>query len=114
MANITGLLGLTKEKLNKRILIRKRKDYPTGDFEIDSEMTIDRRRWARIQPVGTSVYAEGIQTDHNITHRIVLKKISGITTSHEIVCGNHVYRVLRNADVDGGNDYTLIEVEQLQ
>lgn len=112
--SITTLTAPPSQKLNRRVQIRRRTDVPVGDSDLGQEFTGIRTRWARIQPVGTAVYAEGQQTDHAITHRIWLRKIEDITTSDEVVHGESVFRVLRSADLDGGNAFTILEVEQLQ
>ncbi|BBL25360.1 head-tail adaptor protein [Comamonas terrigena] len=112
--SITTLEAPPSQKLNKLVQIRKRTDVPLGDSDLGQVFSDPKPRWARIQPVGTAVYAEGQQTDHAITHRIWLRKIAGITTAHEVVHKESLYRVLRSADLDGGNAFTILEVEQLQ
>lgn len=104
------------QKLDKRVCIRLRQDIPVGASGVDTLYTKPVKRWARIQPVGTATYTETAQTDTAITHRIWLRKIEGVTDAHEIVhiTSGSVYRVQRLADLDGGNDFTIIEVEQLQ
>jgi SPP1 family predicted phage head-tail adaptor len=104
------------QKLNKRVCIRLRRDVPVGAAGVDQVYSQPRKRWARIQPVGTATYTESAQTDTAITHRIWLRKIEGVTDAHEIehLTSGHVYRVQRLADLDGGNDFTIIEVEQLK
>lgn len=113
-ASFSTLAPLPSQKLDKRVQIRQRTDVPLGDSDMDSVFSAPVPRWARIQPVGTAAYAEGQQSDHSLTHRIWLRKIAGITTAHEVVHGTSVYRVLRSAPLDGGNDFTILEVEQLQ
>lgn len=113
-ASFSTLKNLSSQKLDKRVQIRQRTDLPLGDSELQSVFSQPVPRWARIQPVGTAAYAEGRQSDHSLTHRIWLRKITGITNAHEVVHGQNVYRVLRSADLDGGNAFTILEVEQLQ
>ncbi len=113
-SSLTTLTNPPSQKLNKRVQIRLRTDVPLGDSGVGQVFSDTKPRWARIQPVGTAVYAEGQQTDHAITHRIWLRKIAGITTAHEVVHKQSLYRVLRSADLDGGNAFTILEVEQLQ
>ena len=113
-ASFSTLAPLPSQKLDKRVQIRQRTDVPMGDSDLGSVFTEPVWRWARIQPVGTAAYAEGRQSDHSLTHRIWLRKMTGITNSHEVVHGPSVYRVLRSADLDGGNAFTILEVEQLQ
>lgn len=114
LSSFAALTNPPSQKLDKRVQIRQRTDVPLGDSDLDSVFSEPVPRWARIQPVGTAAYAEGQQSDHSLTHRIWLRKIAGITTAHEVVHGTSVYRVLRSAPLDGGNAFTILEVEQLQ
>ena len=114
MESIATLRDIPSQRLNKLVQIRRRQDLPMGDSELHSQFVEQCSRWCRIQPVGTAVYADGQQTGHAITHRIFMRRVMGITSAHEVVCGSNVYRVLRSADQDGGNRFTVLEVEQLQ
>lgn len=113
--SITTLTNPPSQKLNKRVCIRLRTDVPVGASGVEQIYTQPRNRWARIQPVGTAVYTETAQTGDAITHRIELRKIEGVTDAHEIVhlTTGHTYRVRRVADLGGGNDFTIVEAEQL-
>ena len=115
-------------ELNRRLAIRRRIDQPAADMGLDSTFSVLKARWGKIQPVGTAVYSEGVQTDVKITHRIWFRSVKGITDAHEIV---HVtraagvdevyevvpdtplYRVKRSADMNGSRRFTLLEVEEL-
>lgn len=110
----TNLRVPSSQELDKRVLIGLCKDKPVGNAELEREFANPKARWARIQPVGTVAYAEGVGTDHHVTHRIKLRLLNGLTRSHEIVHGANVYRVLRSAPLDGGNDFTIVDVEQLK
>lgn len=115
-------------ELNRRLAIRRRTDQPADDMGLDSTFSILKARWGKIQPVGTAVYTEGVQTDVKITHRIWFRIIKGITDAHEIVHVTRVpgvdevyevvpetplYRVKRSADMNGSRRFTLLEVEEL-
>jgi len=115
-------------ELNRRIGVRRRTDLPSSDMGLSSEFSDLRPRWARIEPVGTAVYAEGVQTEVKLTHRIIFRLLKGITDSHEVVHirglpgspgqyevvqGSPVYRVKRSADMNGTGRFTLLEVEEL-
>lgn len=115
-ASFQTLRSPPSQKLTKRVLIRLRQDIPVGAAGVDTLYTQPRPRWARIQPVGTATYTDSAQTDKAITHRIWLRKIAGVTEAHEVVhpASGSVYRVQRLADLDGGNEFTILEVEQLQ
>lgn len=115
-------------ELNRRVAIRLRTDVPTPDMGLGSEFSTLKPRWAKIVPVGTAVYTEGIQTGVKITHRIEMRLFPGITDAHEVVhvrlepgstdlyeviADMPVYRVKRSADMNGTGRFTLLEVEEL-
>lgn len=100
--------------LNKRVVIRKRSDFPdqiTGG--VDSDFLVSYKRWVEIKPVGGSTYLLGVQTGTSITHRVKLRFQPDIDSDYEIVYGKTVYRVHRNTDIQGTGRFTLLEVEEL-
>lgn len=99
-------------ELNRRVTIRRRTDMPAEDMGLDSVFTEPKRRWAKIEPVGTATYSDGVQTDNKITDRITLRFLAGVTDAHEVLHGNTVYRIRRSADMNGGHRFTLLEVEE--
>lgn len=103
----------TAGELNRRIEIRHRQDLPLADTELAHEFEGNRRRWAKIEPVGAATYAGSVQIEEKVTHRVFLRRISGITTDHEIVHGDQVYRVRRSMAMNGAPRFTLLEVEEL-
>ncbi|MDR6581603.1 MULTISPECIES: head-tail adaptor protein [Pseudomonas] len=100
-------------ELDRRVLVRLRSDMPALDLGLDSLFTDQKRRWAKIEPVGTAVYANGVQTDAKITHRVTFYFLKGMSESHEVVHGATIYRVRRVADMNGNRRFTLLEVEEL-
>ncbi|MDR6580053.1 head-tail adaptor protein [Pseudomonas extremaustralis] len=100
-------------ELDRRILVRLRSDIPAGGLGLDSVFTDQKMRWAKIEPVGTAVYANGVQTDAKITHRVTFYFLKGMSESHEVVHGATIYRVRRVADMNGNRRFTLLEVEEL-
>lgn len=100
-------------ELNRRITLRLRTDIPALHQGLESLFTEQKKRWAKIEPVGTAVYANGVQTDMKITHRVTFYYLKGMSESHEVVQGGTVYRVRRVADMNGNRRFTLLEVEEL-
>lgn len=100
-------------ELDRRITIRLREDISVDEAGLESAFTQDRCRWAKIRAVGTAVYTDSVQTDDKITHRIWIRLLDGVTTSHEVVAGGVIYRVKRSAPWGAGKRFTLIEVEEL-
>lgn len=100
-------------ELNRRVLVRKRTDYPEDDSGLDSQYPEATPRWARIEPVGAAVYSAGVQSESRITHRVILRYLPGITEDHEVVRGSTVYRVRRCMPMNGEHRFTVLEVEEL-
>ncbi|KQZ80652.1 phage head closure protein [Pseudomonas sp. Root562] len=100
-------------ELDRRITLRLRTDVPASDLGLDSLFTGQKKRWAKIEPVGTAVYANGIQTEMKITHRVTFYYLKGMSEAHEVVHGATIYRVRRVADMNGTHRFTLLEVEEL-
>lgn len=100
-------------ELDRYVLVRLRTDRPAADMGLESEIFEPTWRWSNIKPVGTAVYSAGVQTDNKITHRVIVRRFEGITTEHEIVEGEVIYRVKRSAPMNGGKRFTVIEVEEL-
>lgn len=100
-------------ELDRRITLRLRSDIPAPDQGVDSLFTDQKKRWARIEPVGTAVYAAGVQTDVKTTHRVIFYYLKGMSEVHEVVHGTTIYRVRRVADMNGSRRFTLLEVEEL-
>lgn len=100
-------------ELGRRITVRLRSDDPAPDLGLDSVFSDQKKRWAKIEPVGTAVYANGVQTDVKITHRVILYYLKGMSDAHEVVHGGSIYRVKRVADMNGSRRFTVLEVEEL-
>ncbi|ANY85985.1 head-tail adaptor protein [Pseudomonas putida] len=100
-------------ELDRRITIRLREDHPLHAADLESVFTEPRHRWAKVRAVGTAVYTDSVQTDDKITHRVWVRLLQGVTTSHEVVTGGVVYRVKRSAPWGAGKRFTLLEVEEL-
>ncbi len=113
MANSIGTREPESGELDRRITIRLREDLPVGGADLDAVFTQPRHRWAKIRAVGTAVYTDSVQTDDKITHRIWVRLLDGVTSSHEVVAGSVIYRVKRSAPWGAGKRFTLIEVEEL-
>ncbi|AOE63787.1 head-tail adaptor protein [Pseudomonas corrugata] len=113
-------------EMKRRVAVRLRTDTPAADMGLDSSFSVLKGIWARIEPVGTATYTDGVQTDVKITHRISIRLLNGITDAHEIV---HVrkgagggyevvpdtplYRVKRSADMNDSRRFTLLDVEEM-
>ena len=89
-------------ELNKRVLIRQRVDMPADNFGVEPQY-----------PVAFSTWAKVIQTSDAITHYITIRYRRGITSDYEVVCGDSVYRVKRQRDLNGARRFLLLECTEL-
>jgi len=99
--------------LNRRITLRRRDDSPAPDGGLSSIFSDERKRWARIEPVGTAIYSGSVQADNKITHRITLRYLGVVPTDFEVLHVGVVYRVKRATDLNGRHRFTVLEVEEL-
>lgn len=101
-------------ELNRLVQVRRRTDAPIGDIEVDPSFPESVDRWAKIEPVGSAIYAGSVQIDATVTHRIIVRALAGVTDYHEVVHGVTVYRVRRVTDLNNARRFTVLEVEELQ
>lgn len=91
---------------------------------ITSEVTYgwdsERDVWANIVPVGTAVYFDNLQTENQITHRVIIRWRDDIDVNTRIIRSRYLngaittehFRVLRASDLNGDRWFTIIEVSQ--
>lgn len=103
----------TTGELNRRVTIRRRSDLPAPDMSTETVFDAQIQRWAKIEPVGSVVYAGSVQIDAAVTHRVIVRFWDGLTDHHEVVHGDRIYRVKRITDMNGGRRFTALEVEEL-
>lgn len=99
--------------LTRRVTLRRRADLPADDAGLTSLFSDERKRWARIEPVGTAIYSGSVQADNKITHRITLRYLGLVTTDFEVLHAAVIYRVKRATDLNGAHRFTVLEVEEL-
>lgn len=100
-------------ELDKRARILVRQDQPSGGFDIVETYTPVAERWAKREPVGGAVYVGSAQVGNAITHRITIRRLSGLGTSHVVDCEEMRHAVKRVTDLNGEGRWTVLEVEEL-
>ena len=104
----------TAGELDTLVTFYRRSATPFGEADVTSEETELLKRWAKIEPVGTAVYVESVQTGGGISHRIyidytiVLREDDLAKTSD-----GRTFRVKRSCALGGGRTTTILEVEEL-
>ena len=71
-------------------------------------------RWARVEPVRGRTYFEAQQTRANVTHRITVRYVGGITPDMTINYGGRRFNVVSVIDVEESHEWLEIMVEEAQ
>ncbi|EFE7851903.1 phage head closure protein, partial [Escherichia coli] len=71
------------------------------------------RAWAKVVQTSATTWQETAQTGDAITHYITIRYRRGITADYEVVCGDSVYRVKRQRDLNGARRFLLLECTEL-
>ena len=100
-------------ELNKRVLIRLRVDMPADNFGVEPQYPVTFRTWAKVIQTSATTWQETAQTGEAITHYITIRYRRGITADYEVVCGDSVYRVKRQRDLNGARRFLLLECTEL-
>ncbi len=100
-------------ELNKRVLIRLRVDMPADNFGVEPQYPVTFRTWAKVIQTSATTWQETAQTGDAITHYITIRYRRGITADYEVVCGDSVYRVKRQRDLNGARRFLLLECTEL-
>ncbi|HEI2733181.1 TPA: phage head closure protein [Escherichia coli] len=69
--------------------------------------------WAKVIQTSATTWQETAQTGDAITHYITIRYRRGITADYEVVCGDSVYRVKRQRDLNGARRFLLLECTEL-
>lgn len=106
-------------ELNRRVAFYRVNTVSADDSDATNEQTLICKRWAKIEPVGSSVFADSVQTAEIVTHRIWVRQEPGLTRPQDLGHMTEVesegvrYLIKRAMDLNGEHVFTLLEVEQL-
>ncbi|EPT4167415.1 phage head closure protein, partial [Escherichia coli] len=95
------------------VLIRLRVDMPADNFGVEPQYPVTFRTWAKVIQTSATTRQETAQTGDAITHYITIRYRRGITADYEVVCGDSVYRVKRQRDLNGARRFLLLECTEL-
>ncbi len=86
---------------------------PADNFGVEPQYPVTFRTWAKVIQTSATTWQETAQTGNAITHYITIRYRRGITADYEVVCGDSVYRVKRQRDLNGARRFLLLECTEL-
>lgn len=102
-------------ELNERLRMRYRQDVPAPDGGRQPIYTEEFAVWGKVRQISGSAYKNNMQIDDGITHVIVIRKRSNISTDMEIIRQDgSIYRVVSVGNLNDGRCYIRINVKELR
>jgi hypothetical protein len=105
-------------ELDKRVRVRRWQDEPDDAQGIEQTYDVGVPAWARIEPTGSALFYGLQQVEPGVTHRLATWRTKQLNA--DVVGGGHVvdcrgmrYRVRRATDINGQQDFLLLDLEQL-
>lgn len=104
-------------ELNRRIQISEWQDKPVDDAALKPAGTPVFSCWAKVVPASDATYMGSVQIGETVTHRIIVRRVPGMTTpeqfgkQHLVACGREKYLVRKAQDLEGARRFTLLSVE---
>jgi SPP1 family predicted phage head-tail adaptor len=99
--------------LDQRITVRRRLDQPSDDFGVVPSYLESLDTWAKMAQTSATAYQGSVQTENTVTHYFTIRFRKGITSDHEVVHNDQVYRVKRVRDLNAKRRFLLLECEEL-
>ena len=61
-------------ELDTRVTLRHRDDRPDmSTADLASSFPVQKKTWAKLEPVGSALYSGSVQADNILTHRITIR-----------------------------------------
>lgn len=101
-------------ELNQQAQFRTREDVPgQGHMGVDTIYHNIFNTRAKLSAVGEAVRTGSMQVGSLVTHRIVIRHRTGVTTDDEVVISGRVYRVKGITDLNAAGRFLMITAEEL-
>lgn len=105
-------------ELNRRIAIKQQADMPAMGAAVTQNFSDFATVWAKHQPVGSAIFYGTKQVAEDVTDRFIVRRTAlvnehTVTADHVIEFVGYRYRVRRASDLEGAQQYTMIEAEKL-
>ena len=98
-------------ELNRRLVLQSPVETPDGAGGVMRTYAFVARLWAKVEPVSARGVVVADAPGATITHRIIVRRRSAITTRHRFVDGETVYRIATIRD-DATRRFLVIGAEE--
>jgi SPP1 family predicted phage head-tail adaptor len=102
---------ITPGELNRRLVLQNPVETPDGAGGVMRTYAFVARLWAKVEPVSARGAVVADAPGATITHRIIVRHRSAVTTRHRFVEGATVYRIVTLRD-DATRRFLVIGAEQ--
>lgn len=102
---------ITPGELNRRLVLQNPVETPDGAGGVMRTYAFVARLWAKVEPVSARGVVVADALVATITHRIIVRRRSVITTRHRLVEGTTVYRIVTLRD-DATRRFLVIGAEE--
>jgi SPP1 family predicted phage head-tail adaptor len=98
--------------LRHRLVLEAPVETPDGAGGVARDYDTIGSLWAKMTPVGMRNDVDADDPGATLTHRIVIRRRSDVTTRHRLRLGARVYRILALRDEDEGGRFIEISAQE--
>ena len=99
-------------ELNHRLVLEAPVETPDGAGGVTRSFAEVATLWAAVQPSGAAGEIVAAATGATVTHRILIRARSDVTTRHRLREGTRIFRIVALREQDGTGRFTEIAAEE--
>jgi SPP1 family predicted phage head-tail adaptor len=99
-------------ELRHRLVLEAPVEAPDGAGGVARSYVALATLWAKVTPASARGDVIAAGTGATVTHHIVIRRRSGVTTRHRLRDGVRVFRIAFVRDEDGGRRFIEIQAEE--
>jgi SPP1 family predicted phage head-tail adaptor len=98
--------------LRHRLVLEAPVEMPDGAGGVTRDYEITGSLWANVTPIGMRSEVNADDPGATVTHRIVIRRRSDVTTRHRLRLGARFYRILALRDEDESGRFIEISAQE--
>jgi SPP1 family predicted phage head-tail adaptor len=99
-------------ELRHRLVLEAPVETPDGAGGVTRSYAGEATVWAKVTPIGARGEVVADDTGATVTHRIVIRARSDLTTRHRLRDGTRVLRIVAFRDQDGSGRFIEISAQE--